>query len=416
MDALAGIRIVEITTAWAGPFAGRSLAFFGADVIRIEAAVRPDSWRHPKITFNRNRYPDREPGERPYNRSSLFNSQNTNKRSMTLDLKHPAGKQALLDLVRESDAVITNFTPGTLGRLKLGYADLCKVKRDIIVVEMPAFGNDGPLADNTALGPTMEMVAGMAAMIGYPGGPPTVTGPAYLDPTGGLHGAAAVLTALMHRDATGEGQHVEMPQCEAAMHLIGDELLAAIASGVDPVPNGNRVSWAAPHDTFPAEGADVWVAIAVTNDAQWAALCDVIGVPGLAGDPRFATLPERLRNQDALQEPIAAWTRTRSKHEAAGALQEAGVPAAAVHNAKDALASPYLHARGFYTELDHPEAGRHLYPSLPFHLGETPGAQLRAAPCLGADTHDILRGVLGMSDEAIAALDAAGTISSVPVG
>jgi len=416
MGPLSGLRIVEVTTAWAGPFAGRSLAFLGADVIRIEAASRPDSWRHPKVTFNLNRYPDKAPGERPYNRTSLFNSQNTNKRSMTIDLKHAGGRAALLKLFAKTDAVLTNFTPGTLNRLKLGYTEMCAVKPDIILLEMPAYGNEGPLADNTALGPTMEMMAGMAAMIGYPGGPPTVTGPAFLDPVGGLHGAAAVLTALLHRDATGEGQHIEMPQCEAAMQYIGDELLAAIASGADPVPDGNRVTWAAPHDTFPADGDDAWVAIAETSDAEWAALCTVIGAPGLATDPRFATLPERLRNQAALREPIAAWTSPRDKHAIAAALQAAGVPAAAVHTASDALASPYLRARGFYTELDHPEAGRHPYPSMPFHLSLTPGAQHRAAPCLGADTHDILRDVLGMTEADIAALDAAGTISPIPVG
>jgi crotonobetainyl-CoA:carnitine CoA-transferase CaiB-like acyl-CoA transferase len=205
-----------------------------------------------------------------------------------------------------------------------------------------------------------------------------------------------------------------MPQCEAAMQYIGDELLAAIASGADPVPDGNRVSWAAPHDTFPADGPDAWVAIAVTTDAEWAALCGVIGE--LANDPKFATLPQRLRNKAALNEPIAAWTRQRDKHAAAATLQQAGVPAAAVHNAADALANPYLHARGFYTELDHPEAGRHPYPSMPFHLSVTPGAQNRAAPCLGADTHDILHDLLGLSDEEIAELDTAGTISPVPVG
>ncbi len=414
MGPLTGIRIVEITTAWAGPFAGRSLAFLGADVIRIEPASRPDSWRHPKVTFNTNRYPDRQPGERPYNRTSLFNSQNTNKRSMALDLKKPGGRDALVSLLRTADAVLCNFTPGTLGRLMLGYADMCKIKPDIILVEMPAYGLAGPIADNTALGPTMEMVAGMAALIGYPDGPPTVTGPAYLDPVGGFHGASAVMTALLHRQATGHGQHVEMPQCEAAMHYIGDILLAAVASGTDPVPDGNRVPWAAPHDTFAADGTDAWVAIAVTNDAEWAALCGVIGQPALATDPRFATLPERLRNQSALRAPIEAWTSTRDKHDIARALQEAGVPAAAVHTAKDAVASEYLRTRGFFTVLDHPEAGRHPYPSLPFHLSATPGVQDRAAPCLGADTHDILRDLLGMSEAEIAALDAAGTISAIP--
>jgi len=256
----------------------------------------------------------------------------------------------------------------------------------------------------------------MSAMIGYPGSGPFSTGPAYLDPIGGFNGAAAILTALAHRARTGQGQHVEVPQVEAAMHFIGPELLHAIATGEDPPRRGNRVTWAAPHDTFPGLGQNEWVAIAATSDAEWASLCGVIGHPELAVDRRFATLPERLRNQDALVAPIAGWTSARDKHAAARALQEAGVPAAPVINARDAAQSEYLAARGFFTELTHPEAGTHRYQGLPFHLARTPGGQRRAAPCLGQDTHAILSGLLGMSDEAIAALHGAGTTSAVPAG
>jgi crotonobetainyl-CoA:carnitine CoA-transferase CaiB-like acyl-CoA transferase len=410
------IRVIELTTAWAGPMAGRIMAFMGAEVIHIEPATRLDSWRHHKAVFNPRRFPDGVGGERPFNRASLFNSQNPNKLSLTLDLKKPQGSTILTELLKTADVLISNFLPGFLERAGFGYEQVCQYKPDIIVVEMPAYGRTGPMANSTALGPTMEMAAGMSAMIGYPGGGPVTTGPAYLDPIGGFNGAAAILTALYHRAITGHGQHVEMPQVEAAMNFIGPEMLHAIATGRDPERRGNHVSWAAPHDAFPAAGDNEWIAIAVTTDAEWEALCAVIDQPALPADPRFATLPERLRNQDALFEPIATWTRAQDKHEAAFALQAAGVPAAPVVNARDAAHSEYLAARGFFTELTHPEAGTHRYQGLPFHLSRTPGGQHRAAPCLGQDTHDILSRLLGMNEHEIAALDAAGTTAAVPVG
>ncbi len=411
---LAGIRVVELTTAWAGPMCGRVLAWLGAEVIRIEPASRPCGWRHHAETRTTFRYPDNEPGARPYNRSALFNSQNVGKLSVALDLKRPGGHAALLRLLAETDVLVSNFTPGTLARLALDHASLCKVRPDIIVVEMPAFGVSGPMANNTALGPTMEMASGMSSMIGYrEGGSPTYTGPSYMDPTGGFNGAAAVLTALAHRRATGRGQHVEVPQVEAAMHFVGAELLHAIAAGKDPERSGNRVAWAAPHDTFPADGEDQWVAIAVTEERHWVALCGVIGDARLAA-PEFATLAGRLAGQDRLAEIIGDWTRRRGKLAAAEALQAAGVPAAPVQKADDALASPYLAARGFFTIIEHPEAGTHPHQGLPFHFSATPAGPSRPAPCLGEHTDAVLREMLGFSPEEIRALEAAGTIADIP--
>ncbi len=411
---LAGIRVVELTTAWAGPMAGRILAFLGAEVIHVEAAQRLDSWRMHQQVFSPYRFPRDGAGARPWNRAALFNSQNENKLSLTLDTKKPGGLETMLRLVGKSDVMLCNFTANTLDRMGLGYRRLRELKPDIIVTEMPAFGSTGPLSHATAIGPTMEMAAGMSSMVGYPGGPPTVTGPTYPDPIGAFHGAAAVLTALIHRQRTGEGQHVEVPQVEAAMHYIGEHILHALMTGCDPAPSGNRVDWAAPHDAFPASGADEWVVIAVTNDSEWRALCETIAESALADDPRFATLAERLRNRDALDERIARWTRGRDKHEAASALQAAGVPAAPVNGGKDGAESAYLKARGWFTVLDHTEVGRVAHESLPFHLDLTPGGQRRAAPCLGQDTRMVLADIIGLSAAEIDALTRAGTISADP--
>jgi crotonobetainyl-CoA:carnitine CoA-transferase CaiB-like acyl-CoA transferase len=411
---LTGLRVVELTTSWAGPMAGRVFAWLGAEVIRIEPASRPCGWRHQGDVHATFRYPNSEPGERPWDRCALFNSQNVGKLDVALDLKLPGGREALLRLIAKTDIVFCNFTPGTLTRLGLDHAHLSQIRPDIIVVEMPGYGSFGPMANATALGPTIETASGMASMIGYRnGGPPTYTGPSYMDPTGGFHGAAAALTALAYRRATGRGQHVEVPQVEAAMHYAGAEMLHAIATGRDIARTGNRVDWAVPHDTFPARGEDQWLVIACLTEAQWIALRQVIGDARLAAE-QFATLAGRLAAQDELGAIIAEWTRPRDKLEAATLLQAAGVPAAPVQQANDALASPYLAARGFFADITHPDAGTHPHQGLSFHFSKSFAGPTTPAPCLGEHTEAVLRDLLGMTYAEIEALAAAGTTANVP--
>ncbi|PII37717.1 hypothetical protein T190_31835 [Sinorhizobium meliloti CCBAU 01290] len=214
-------------------------------------------------------------------------------------------------------------------------------------------------------------------MIGYPGGQPEVTGPSYLDPIGGFNAAAAILTALIHRQRSGEGQYVEVPQVEAAMHLIGPEILLASETGQDPAPDGNRVSFASPHDAFPARGEDQWIVIAALDEGQWQSLCRTMGRPELSADPRFFDLERRRVNEDELTRLIAAWTAGEDKHELAARLQAAGVAAAPVQTPRDLAEDPYLAYRGFFTELQHPDAGWHKHPGLPIHLRTLRGRNWR---------------------------------------
>jgi crotonobetainyl-CoA:carnitine CoA-transferase CaiB-like acyl-CoA transferase len=285
-----------------------------------------------------------------------------------------------------------------------GHARLKELRPGIIVAEMPAFGSSGPLSHATAIGPSMEMAAGIADHSRHAGGKPTVTGPTYPDPIGALHGAAAVLTALLHRQHTGQGQHIEVPQVEGAMHYIGEHILAALATGIDPQPQGNRVPWAAPHDAFPAAG----------TDTTWRALCSAITRPDLAADPRLATLAGRKAHEDEIATAVIAWTRTQDKHAAATLLQSLGIAAAAVHDGRDGAHSPYLAARGWFTELHHSNIGPTIQEGLPMALSRTPGSNRFAAPCLGQHTHAILRDIAGLDETTIAALDAAGATASVP--
>ncbi len=409
---LSGLRVLELTTAWAGPMAGRILAFLGAEVIKVESAARPDIWRHHATVFSPRRFPDRLAGELPYNRSAFFNSQNMNKLSLCIDAKHPAGNRALRALAVKSDVIVCNFTAGTLARMGLGYEQMRKLNPSIVVVEMPGFGNDGPLAKCIANGSTMEIAAGMSALIGYPDGAPATTGQVYPDPMGGYNGAAAVLTALLHRQRTDEGQYIEVPQVEASMQFIGEELLYHIAADADPKPHGNRVRWAAPHDAYRAAGEDQWVVLAVGRDDEWQKFCALIEHPDLATDERFASFEARWEHQDELREPIEVWTRTRDKFYAATRLQREGIRSAPVLDAGEVARDPYLEWHRFFTPLTQAESGTHAHPSLPFRLSRTPGSQHRASPCLGADTHYVLREILGMSNDEIDALDREGVTSN----
>ena len=413
---LAGIRVIDMTTAWAGPMATRSLAWLGAEVIKIEPPRRPDGWRGFLTGGPPHHYPDMDPGAKPYNRNLLFNTQGHDKLSLSLDLKRPGGLDVLRRLAAVSDVLVANFTPGVLDRLGIGYDDLAAVNDRIVVVEMPAFGATGPMASHQGMGKTMEAACGMAALLGYGGDEePVLTGPAILDPIGGLNAAAAVVTALELRARHGTGCHVEVPQTEAAAHWIGEYVLRQLETGSVPPPDGNHVPDAAPHQAFPAAGDDQWVAVAVRGDAEWRALCRVIDRPDLAADERFATLGGRLAHQAELEDAVAAWTRTRGKREAARALQDAGVPAAPVNDGTDVATDPGLRACGFLTTVTHPEAGTHVYPGLGFRLDRTPGAIRRPAPLFGQHNREVLAGLLGLGDAEVADLYAHGTVTDDPV-
>ncbi|HLY80694.1 MAG TPA: CoA transferase, partial [Caulobacteraceae bacterium] len=306
---LQGLRVLDFTQAWAGPMTARALAFLGAEVIKIENGARLDSWRGPAVGVNEPAsYPDRLGGERPYDRNALFNTQNHDKQSISLDLKSPAGQDIARRLAAKCDVVLANFSPHALAKLGLGYEALTRDNPKLVMVEMPAFGNDGPWSSHVGMGKTMEAAAGMASLIGYGDGEPVLTGPAYLDPIGGLHGASAVLTALAERNRTGLGQYVEVAQVEAAMHWIGEYILQTGRTGDVFRADGNRRPDLAPHDAFPCAGDDQWMVIACPDDDTWRKLVAATGIVDLA-DTKFAALAGRLEHAEALKAALSVWTR-----------------------------------------------------------------------------------------------------------
>lgn len=413
---LKSLRVLDFTTAWAGPFAARSLAYLGAHVIKIDAPSHTDSWRGEPRGGAADRYPDGQHGDRPWDRCVLFNTQGQGKWSLGLDLKVAGARRVLLDLARQSDIVIANFTPGVLERLGIGYEDLRSVNPRIIVVEMPAFGPGGPDSHHQGMGKTMEAACGMASLLGYGDGVPALTGPAYLDPIGGLNAVAAALTAVYQRHMTARGCRVTVPQTEAGAHWIGEQILEYLSTGTVWSPQGNAVPGSAPHDAFPCRGEDEWIAIWARGDDEWRAVCDLAGRPDLVRDPRFTTADLRQVHADELRREVSGWTRLHTKQELAVRLQAAGVPAAPVNNGADVAQDSVLHAVGFIKELDHPEAGRHAYPTLSYRLSRTPGGVFEAAPCFGQHNHAILSGLLRYSSQQISELQSAGAVTTEPLG
>ncbi|GAA3353216.1 CoA transferase [Streptomyces antimycoticus] len=389
---LAGMRVVDFTTAWSGPLATRILALLGAEVLKVESATRMDAWRGPAKSVTATEfYPDADPGDRPYNRNAWFNAQNVGKKSVLLDLKTDTGRKQALGLCGESDLVVTNFTPGTMERLGLGFDELCKVNPTTVMVEMSGFGATGPLQTHRAYGQTMEAMSGIASLIGYDeASGPLGSGSAYLDPMGGLAGAAAALTALLHRERTGRAQYVEVAQREAAMAWIGEIILDAIATGVDPASRGNRRPGAFPHDAFPCQGEDQWIAIAVLDQAQWSALCEELGWTDWAEDPSLREVAGRQARADEITRRLSSVTGEEDKATLARRLQRAGVPAAPVQNGKDLFEDPQLRYRGWFARLTHPEAGTHEYAGLPLEAAGLILQPISAAPLLGQHTTAVL--------------------------
>jgi benzylsuccinate CoA-transferase BbsF subunit len=398
---LAGVRVADFTWVWAGPFCTLQLAHLGAEVIRVENRARPC------VTRLLPPFADFQPGP---NRSGYFNQFNQGKRSLTLDLKSPRGVEIARRLVAASDVVAENFANGVMERVGLGWDDVRRLRPDAIMVSISGYGRSGPDRDFVSYGPATVPLAGFSAVTGYAGGPPMHVGISYGDPTAGLHGALAVLAALYHRKRTGEGQFIDVSLWEAASSLLPEAILEREMNGADPPREGNRHPRYAPHGIFRCAGQDRWAAIAVTNEAEWRALCGALGAKGLADDPRFGSAADRKRHEDELERRLTAWTSARSPEDVTRTLQAAGVPASPAMTNQDIAEDPHLAARGFFVDLPHPQVGARHHAGIPWKFSESRAAVESPAPLLGQHNEEILRTVLGYSEAEIAELTAAGAL------
>jgi len=397
---LEGIRVADFTWVWAGPFCTLQLAHLGAEVIRVETASRPCVTRM---------IPPWADGQFGVNRGGYFNQYNQGKLSLALDLKDPRAVGIAKELVATSDIVCENFSAGVMDRLGLGYAALREVKPDIIMIAMSGYGATGPEREFVSYGPAQVPLSGLSSLTGYAGRPPMHVGVSYGDPTGGLHGAFAVLAALWHRHRTGKGQFIDLSQLETTVAVLPEGTMDYTMNHTQPPRDGNRDPQMAPHGVFRCAGEQRWVAIAVRTDAEWERLARIIGHPELATQA-YRTLTARKSHEDDLEALVTAWTSGRSPEEVTRLLQEAGIPAFPSMSSKDLSADPHLGEAGFFVNLDHPEVGVRQHIGIPWRLNGSPCAVQRPAPCLGEHTNYVMTEVLNYSPDDVDRLKADGVL------
>ena len=385
---LDGVRVVDLSWVWAGPFAAMHLAHLGAEVIRCESSTRPDLYRRGGMS---NPPDDMEPS---LNRAGMFNQWNQGKKSVAVDLSDPRGIEIVKGFVAESDVVVQNFGTGVMARLGLGYEELKRINPRIILASISGYGQVGPYREYLAYGPALVPLTGLASVTGFIGGKPDLFGPSIPDPTAGMTAAWAVVSALDQRGRTGVGDHLDLSLWEATGVLAIEAWMQYAFDGTQPERMGNRDPWMAPHGCFACRGDDEWVSIACAGNAQWSELATLID-SALVDDDRFLTLEARKRNEDALEEIVSGWTAGKDRWEVTWLLQAQGVAAFPSFTTEDIVQDPHLNSRGFIERLDHPEVGRRAHVGIPWRHDRRPNGVRAPAPCLGADTDTLLSEVLG---------------------
>jgi crotonobetainyl-CoA:carnitine CoA-transferase CaiB-like acyl-CoA transferase len=404
---LDGVRVIDLTHVFAGPTCTHILADLGADVIRFESPNRLDVTRNLIVT-------DNDGLDHPWHRASYFVIRNVNKREMALDLAKPEGIEILRKLVVTADVVAESFTPRVMAQFGLAYADLVKIRPDLIMISLSGYGQDGPMRDFGAYGMGLEPASGISSITGYLGGPPIRSGLSFTDPYSGFLGAGAVLTALHHRRRTGKGQYIDLSEQEAAIPVMGAALLEYQMTGRLKERTGDRSDHAAPQGCYRCAGDDRWVVISCADDAEFERLAHATGHQEWIDDDRFSTVLARHEHHDALDEAITSWTSRRSPYDAMHALQAAGVKAAAVLDGRDALLDPHFKARGQYDIVDQPLLGKRPVPkhtAARFTRFDT--APRRHAPLFGEHNDEILE-ELGYSESEIDELRQNKVIAEVP--
>ena len=406
-----GIRVLDMTTFWAGPCCTHYLAMLGADVIHVESARRPDGTRLiAGIPITEDQW---------WEKSPIFAALNTNKRGLTLDLQSPRGREVLLRLVATSDIVVENFTPRVLDQIGLDFAAVQAVRPDAIMVRMPGFGLDGPWRDNPAFAYAIESAAGLSWLTGYtdrtPYDPYSIG-----DPNAGVHALNALLLALEYRRRTGRGVLVEASMVDAAANIAAEQVVEYCAYGALLERAGNRGPTAAPQNLYRSADTDEfgrldsWVAIAVETDDQWNSLGHALGSPSWATDPSLATIVGRRAQHDAIDEHLAAWCADRSSDDIVATLWNAGVPVAKVMQPHRQTELEQLSFRDFFEVVDHPVNGPARLSTVPIRFSTGPGPfHTQPAPLLGQHNHELLA-ELGLSASEIAELEADGVIGRAP--
>ncbi|MBM4405496.1 MAG: CoA transferase [Chloroflexi bacterium] len=419
---LKGIRVLDLTMVVAGPYCTMLLADWGAEVIRMDTTqvfvpyTRGTTPRPPKeyveaVSGSGYGYAGNTPAERPWNRYAMFQNHARNKLSMTVDLLAEDCGKIFEDLVAISDIIVENNVPINLAKLGITYDRVRRIRPDIIMLRIPPYGLGGDYENYRAFGSHIEAVNGHLWMRGYPDTDATMRGVLPVgDGPSGVGGATAAVMALRHRARTGQGQLVEVSQTENFATYMGEALMDYSMNKRQPELLGNRSARCAPQGVYPGKGDDKWVAIAVSSDEEWRALCRVMGDPPWAQNPEYQTNAGRLRNHNELDENISQWTKDQEHYALMWRLQEAGVPAGAVIDEAEAFSDPHFNARGFFERLTHPECGAHRYPGIGFKMRRTPNHIRRAACRMGEDNEYVYEKLLVTDHEKYTKLIAEGRI------
>lgn len=401
---LAGLKVLEIGTFQAGPLVGSNLASLGADVIKIESVKRPDLIRFAgALTV-----------DRYWERANSFVSPNLGKRGLTVDFTEPKGLAIVHQLIARSDVVLDNFLPRVLDDRGLDYEGVRAIRPDVLMIRLPAWGSTGPWRNRPGFTYSVDATSGLSDLTGYPDGDPMMTG-TIVDPLAAFYSTFVTLAAIRRLRITGRGQLVEVPLCDVAAQLTARAVVAASATGVEPRRCGNHSDFAAPQGAY--RGSDgQWVAVSVTSDVQWAAVAELPDAREWAADPRYASLPGRLKHRDELDERMTALCAGEDSEFVAAQLRGCGVPAAVLGVGRDFHEHPQLVARGRVFEVGHGVLGPKKYLGLPARLAAAPQASAqRGAPLFGEHNREIL-GELGFDGTAIDAMYAAGSVGDSPFG
>ena len=387
---LEGYRIIDFGWAAAAPRATCLLADMGAEVIKVETQKRLDPVRFGPDNLTRD--PEKDP---------LFHSINRNKLSILLDLTHPQGVELIKQLVKISDVVVENFSPGVMKRFGLDYDELKGIKPEIIMISFPGVGREGPLADVVTYGPSLAGLAGLDSMVGYEDERVLGMQQAYADINAALHGAFAIQIALYHRETYAEGQHIEIPQIEALLSTMPEPVMANSITGSIPGTIGNRSNLMAVHNNYPCKGTDKWVSIALLTEQEWKAFCKAIGSPSWTKTDSYADGYRRWVNRKELDQRISEWTMTKMPSEVMEILQKVGVAATPCEDTEDRFLDPHFQERQILIDVEHPSTGVDWVPNVICRLSETPGAIRRPAPRLGEHNDYVFRELLGLTKEEI---------------
>jgi benzylsuccinate CoA-transferase BbsF subunit len=405
---LAGVRVLSLEQVHVLPWGTAFLADFGAQVIRIESADHMNDRRSGP-------FPDNDPGDEWWNEGGTFAYWARNKESLCLDVTQPRGKEVFLKLVAQSDIVTDNFRPGTMQRLGLDHDSLTRIKPDLITLSCTAYGHTGPWRAYGARARTVDAVCGLSYLTGYEGGESIRASSNYMDHTGGLNVAYALLLALYRRRKTGKGTRLDLSMYETGVSCIAPAILE-VQQGIARPRLGTAHVWKAPHNVYRCQGADRWIAITVAGDDEWQRLKAAMGNPSWAMDPRFDTVLSRWQHRRELDAQLEEWTATHDNEALTHLLQAHGVPAGAVLTARDLVTNPHLRERGYFevfTNENAPRVGPRVYAGRPFHIPNIPEA-LRLVSALGQHNVQILREVARLSDAEIQQLLEADVIATRP--